>query len=45
MSIAENIARVRERIGAAARPAGRNPEEISLMAVTKTVPRCDWNWV
>ena len=38
MSIAENIARVRERIGAAARRAGRNPEEISLMAVTKTVP-------
>jgi PLP dependent protein len=36
MSIAENIARVRERIAAAARRAARNPEEIALMAVTKT---------
>ncbi|MBZ5704518.1 MAG: YggS family pyridoxal phosphate-dependent enzyme [Acidobacteriia bacterium] len=38
MSIAENIAQVRERIDAAARRAGRKPEEISLMAATKTVP-------
>ena len=38
MSIAENIARVRERIAVAARRAGRNPEEIALMAVTKTHP-------
>lgn len=38
MSIAENIARVRERIAAAARRAGRKSEEISLMAATKTVP-------
>jgi pyridoxal phosphate enzyme (YggS family) len=38
MSIAENIARVRERICAAARRAGRKPEEIQLMAVTKGVP-------
>ncbi len=38
MSIAENLARVRERIEAAARRAGRDPSTIALMAVTKTVP-------
>ena len=38
MSIAENIARVRERIAAAARRAGRNSDEITLMAVSKTFP-------
>jgi len=38
MSIAENITRVRERIAVAARGAGRNPEEIALLAVTKTHP-------
>ncbi|HZP17017.1 MAG TPA: YggS family pyridoxal phosphate-dependent enzyme [Terriglobales bacterium] len=38
MSIAENIGRVRERVQAAARRSGRSPSEISLMAVTKTVP-------
>jgi PLP dependent protein len=38
MSVADNIAQVRERMDAAAHRAGRNPEEISLMAVTKTVP-------
>ncbi len=37
MSIAENIARVRERMAAAARRAGRDPEQITLMAVSKTV--------
>ena len=37
MSIAENIARVRERIAAAARRAGRNPDQVTLMAVSKTV--------
>lgn len=37
MSIAENVARVRERIHAAARRAGRDPDEIALMAVSKTV--------
>ncbi len=37
MSIAENVARVRDRVAAASR-AGRNPEEIALMAVTKTHP-------
>jgi len=36
MSIPENIAAVRERIAEAARRAGRNPEEIALMAVSKT---------
>ena len=38
MSIAENIAQVREQIAAAARRAGRNPDEIALMAVSKTFP-------
>lgn len=37
MSIAENISRVRERMTAAARRAGRDPQSITLMAVTKTV--------
>lgn len=37
MSIAENVARVRERIAAAAQRAGRTPEEITLLAVSKTV--------
>jgi uncharacterized pyridoxal phosphate-containing UPF0001 family protein len=36
MSIAENIARVRERIAAAAQRAIRNPDEIKLMGVSKT---------
>jgi hypothetical protein len=34
--IAANLARVRERIAAAARRAGRSPGEIALMAATKT---------
>lgn len=38
MSIAERIAHVRERIAAAARRAARHPEEIALMAVSKTFP-------
>ena len=38
MSIVENIARIRERIAAAARRAGRNPVEITLMGVSKTFP-------
>lgn len=38
MSISENIARVQERIGVAARRAGRNPDEITLMGVSKTFP-------
>jgi pyridoxal phosphate enzyme (YggS family) len=38
MSIAENLSWVRERIDAAARRAGRRPEDIALMAVSKTFP-------
>ena len=38
MLIARNIAAVQERIAAAARRAGRPPEEIALMAVSKTFP-------
>jgi pyridoxal phosphate enzyme (YggS family) len=38
MSVPDNIAAVRERLAAAARRAGRRPEEIALMAVTKTHP-------
>jgi pyridoxal phosphate enzyme (YggS family) len=34
--IAERIAQIRERIAAAARRAGRRPEEITLVAVSKT---------
>jgi pyridoxal phosphate enzyme (YggS family) len=38
MPIAENIARVRERIATATLRAGRHPDEITLMAVSKTFP-------
>jgi pyridoxal phosphate enzyme (YggS family) len=38
MSIADSIARARERMAAAARRAARNPEEIILMGVSKTFP-------
>jgi len=38
MSIAENITRVRERIAAVARRAGRAPDDITLMGVSKTFP-------
>ena len=38
MSIAENLERVRARIAAAARRVGRKPEDIALMAVSKTFP-------
>jgi pyridoxal phosphate enzyme (YggS family) len=38
MSVAANIASIQERISAAARRAGRRPEEIALMAVSKTQP-------
>ncbi len=37
MSIAENIARIQQQIEAATQRAGRNPSEVSTMAVTKTV--------
>lgn len=36
MPVAENIARIQEQIIAAAKRAGRNPEGITLMAVSKT---------
>jgi PLP dependent protein len=38
MSISENIAAVRERIATAARRAGRQAADITLMAVSKTQP-------
>lgn len=38
MSIAQNLEAVRARIETAARKCGRNPHEISLMAVSKTFP-------
>lgn len=37
MPVAENIALIKQEIAAAAKRAGRNPEEIVLMAVSKTV--------
>src|SRR5882757_2279908 len=38
MSIVENVARVRERIAAAARRAGRHADDITLMGVSKPFP-------
>ena len=38
MSIFENVTEVRERINAAASRAGRVPEKITLMGVSKTFP-------
>jgi len=38
VSIADNIARVKERIAVAARRARRDPSEITLMGVSKTFP-------
>jgi len=38
MAIRQNVARVRERMEAACRRSGRRPEEVLLVAVTKTVP-------
>jgi len=37
VSISDNIARIRERIAQAAARVGRNPDSITLMAVSKTV--------
>lgn len=37
-TIENNLARVRQRIAAAARACGRNPDEIRLVAVSKTRP-------
>jgi PLP dependent protein len=36
-----NLARVRERIAAACRAAGREPDSVALVAVTKTYPASD----
>jgi len=38
VSISENTARLREQITSGAKRAGRNPDEVVLMAVTKTHP-------
>lgn len=38
MDIKENIARIKDRIKQAAEKVGRNPEEITIVAVSKTVP-------
>ena len=38
MSIAQNLETIRTRIAAAARRAGRNPDDVRLMAVGKTFP-------
>jgi pyridoxal phosphate enzyme (YggS family) len=38
MPISEDIAWVRERVAAATRRAGRRPEDVALMAVSKTFP-------
>ncbi len=38
MPVAENIVHIRERIDAAVKRAGRNPQDITLMAVSKTFP-------
>ena len=37
MSVAENLAHIQERVASAARRVGREPETITLMAVSKTV--------
>ena len=39
--ISERLSRVQERIAQAARQAGRNPDEITLVAVSKTKPAAD----
>jgi pyridoxal phosphate enzyme (YggS family) len=39
--IAAALARVRTRIGAACRAAGRDPDEVTLIAITKTFPASD----
>ncbi|MGC2112318.1 MAG: YggS family pyridoxal phosphate-dependent enzyme [Candidatus Korobacteraceae bacterium] len=38
MSIASNLSAIHERIAQAATRTGRNPEDVALMAVTKTFP-------
>lgn len=41
LELAENLAAVRERLAAACRAAGRDPGEVTLVAVTKTYPAGD----
>ena len=36
--VEENLKRIREAIAEAARKSGRRPEDITLLAATKTVP-------
>ena len=36
--VAENVQAVRERVARACEKAGRSPEEVTIVAVTKTVP-------
>jgi pyridoxal phosphate enzyme (YggS family) len=38
MAIKENVAQVRERIAAASRRSGRAPDEVKLVAISKTFP-------
>ncbi len=38
MSVATNVAEIRERMASAARRAGRSPDDITLMAVSKNFP-------
>ena len=38
MSVAENLKTIRERVDAACERAGRRPEEVTLIAVSKTKP-------
>ncbi len=38
VSLKENLARVQKRVSAATRRAGRNPADVKLVAVTKTIP-------
>lgn len=40
-SVAENLCRVRSRIRAACERSGRNPEEVTMIAVSKTKPFSD----
>src|SRR5450631_4284172 len=37
-TIADNLARIRERVARAAERAGRRPDEVTIVAVTKTHP-------
>ena len=39
--LADNLSRLRDRIAAAAAAAGRDPAEVTLVAVTKTFPAAD----